>query len=201
MSCRTDLLCRPTVQTSVEGRTGGTDLCKDLHVAKTWLSIRVELIEGAGRGFWPRPGRVLAAARTHTFADLAVAIDDAFARWDRSHLHEFRFADETRIGQSEDDWDEPGAVLDDQATKLSMLNTGDQFLYVFDLGDGWHHLCTVGEQKIDPLEELGITPAKPLPYWGWGDIPDQYGRRFAEDDGDGPVPPDPKQTDLPPFFP
>jgi hypothetical protein len=170
-------------------------------VAKTWVSIRVELVEGAGRSFWPRPGRILAAARSHTFADLAVAIDDAFARWDRSHLHEFRLADETRIGQSEDDWNEPGAALDDQKTKLSMLNTGDEFLYVFDLGDGWHHLCTVGEQKIDPLDEFGITPSKPLPYWGWGDIPDQYGRRFAEDDGEGPVPPDPKQTDLPPFFP
>ena len=56
--------------------------------------------------------------------------------------------------------------------------------------------------KIDPLEELGLKPARPLPYWGWGDRPDQNGRPWAEDDGsDGLVPPDPRRTDLPPFFP
>jgi len=49
-------------------------------MARTWLSIRVELVEGRGERFWPRPGRILAAARNHTFAQLAEAIDDAFAR-------------------------------------------------------------------------------------------------------------------------
>jgi hypothetical protein len=34
-------------------------------------------------------GRIFAAARSHTFAQLATAIDDAFARWDRAHLHMF----------------------------------------------------------------------------------------------------------------
>jgi hypothetical protein len=34
----------------------------------------------------------------------------------------------------------------------------------------------VGEVKVDPLEVLGIRPDVPLPYWGWGSIPDQYGR-------------------------
>src|SRR5260370_38651972 len=64
----------------------------------TWLSIRVELIEGRGVRYWPRPGRLFAAAKTHSYAQLATAIDDAFARWDRSHLHEFELADGTRIG-------------------------------------------------------------------------------------------------------
>ncbi|MGO1200255.1 MAG: hypothetical protein ACTMKY_10200, partial [Dermabacteraceae bacterium] len=41
------------------------------------------------------------------------------------------------------------------------------------------------------VEVLGIRPSSPLPYWGWGSIPDQYGRRWAEDDGEGPVPPRP----------
>jgi hypothetical protein len=58
-------------------------------VARTWLSIRVDLIEGRGEQYWPRPGRIFAAARSHTFKQLADAIDDAFARWDRSHLQEF----------------------------------------------------------------------------------------------------------------
>jgi hypothetical protein len=50
------------------------------------LSLRVDLIEGHGEEYWPRPGRIFAAARSHTFKQLADAIDDAFARWDRSHL-------------------------------------------------------------------------------------------------------------------
>jgi len=49
-------------------------------MARTWLSIRVDLIAGHGEELWPRPGRLFAAARTHTFAQLATAIDDAFAR-------------------------------------------------------------------------------------------------------------------------
>jgi hypothetical protein len=55
-------------------------------MARTWLSIRVDLVEGGGHDtIWPRPGRIFVAARSHTFAQLAIAIDDAFARWDRSH--------------------------------------------------------------------------------------------------------------------
>ncbi len=189
-----------SVQTRVKVSTKRSGDCQDLYVAKTWLSIRVDLVEGAGRSYWPRPGRVFAASGSHTFADLAVAIDDAFARWDRSHLHDFRLAGGTRIALPDDEWDEPGARLDEQATKLNRLEANEQFVYVFDFGDGWTHLCTVGAAKIDPLVELGITPRKPLPYWGWGDIPDQYGRRFAEDDGEGPIPPDPEGADLPPFF-
>ncbi len=59
-------------------------------MSRTWLSIRVDLIEGHGEPCWPRPGRIFAAARSHTFSQLADAIDDAFARWDRSHAREFR---------------------------------------------------------------------------------------------------------------
>jgi hypothetical protein len=62
-------------------------------VARTWLSIRVDLIEGHGDQYWPRPERIFAAARSHTFKQLADAIDDAFARWDRSHLQEFTLAE------------------------------------------------------------------------------------------------------------
>ncbi len=169
-------------------------------MARTWLSIRVEIVEGRGGSFWPRPGRIFAAARSHTFAELAVAIDDAFARWDRAHLYEFRLLDDTRIGLPEHDWNE-GLCFEARRTKLSRLAPGEDFVYVFDFGDGWHHLCTVGEQRIDPIDTLGIEPAQPLPYWGWGDLPDQYGRRWAEDDGESPVPVNPKRTDLPPFFP
>jgi len=64
-------------------------------MARTWLSIRVDLVEGHGEQYWPRPGRIFAAARSHSFRQLADAIDDAFARWDRSHLQEFTLAGQT----------------------------------------------------------------------------------------------------------
>ena len=64
---------------------------------RTWLSISVELIEGRGTALWSRPGRIFAVSKQHTFERFAVAIDDAFARWDRAHLHEFQlFAPEQR---------------------------------------------------------------------------------------------------------
>jgi len=87
-------------------------------MTRTWLSIRVDLVEGRGERLWPRPGRTFAAARSHTFAALATAIDDAFGRWDRTHLQEFHLADGTRLTTPYGDDDESGPVLDDRRTKL-----------------------------------------------------------------------------------
>jgi hypothetical protein len=39
-------------------------------------------------------------------------------------------------------------------------------------------------------------PTHPLPYWGWGSIPDQHGRQSDDDSADG-LPVDPKGADLP----
>lgn len=55
-------------------------------VARTWLSIRIDLVHGYGEDFWPRPGRIFAAARRHTFEELAEAINTALGRWDFAHL-------------------------------------------------------------------------------------------------------------------
>lgn len=172
-------------------------------MARTWISIKVDLVEGQGERIWPQPGRIFAAARSYTFEQLSTAIDDAFARWDRSHLWAFRFPGDLRIEVPTpfDDWPLPGESLDASRTKLSRLEAGEQFLYEFDFGDSWMHLCTVGEERIDPLDTLGIVPSYPLPYWGWGQLPDQYGRRWDGDDGESPPPPDPGQTDLGPFLP
>jgi Plasmid pRiA4b ORF-3-like protein len=144
----------------------GTEL-----MARTWLSIRVDLVEGGGLdSIWPRPGRIFAAARSHTFAQLATAIDDAFARWDRSHLHLFELAETRLIGPVE--WDEePEASLPSDSVRLSRLKPEERFTYTFDLGDDWTHLCTVADSRIDPLDTLGIVPDVPLPYWGWGQHP------------------------------
>jgi hypothetical protein len=171
-------------------------------VARIWLSIRVDLIEGHGEQYWPRPGRIFAAARSHTFKQLADAIDDAFARWDRSHLQEFTHADGRRLCDPDPDWEIEGEVTEDfRQVKLSRLHPGEQFAYVFDLGDDWAHLCTVGARRIDPAEVLGILPGTPLPYWGWGDIPDQYRRRWDDDGGESRPPRNPGLADLPPLRP
>ena len=170
-------------------------------MARTWLSIRVDLIEGHGEHLWPRPGRILAAARSHTFAQLAEAIDDAFGRWDRAHLHDFELADGTRLTTPYEDWEELGLALDDRRVHLGRLRPSAQFVYVFDFGDHWAHLCTVGPTRIDPEETLGILPDAPLPYWGWGDIPDQYRRRWDGDDGETTLAVNPGLSDLPPLQP
>jgi Plasmid pRiA4b ORF-3-like protein len=132
-------------------------------VARTWLSIRVDLVSGLGGDYSPRPGRIFAAARSHSFRELADAIDTAFARWDRAHLYQFVLADGRRIGQPEfDDFDQ--GFVDGGRTKLSTLTLGEQFLYEFDFGDSWLHLCTVGPTRIDPTAALGTVPTQPLRY-------------------------------------
>jgi hypothetical protein len=130
-----------------------------LFVARTWLSIRVDLVSGRGADYWPRPGRIFAAARSHRFSQLANAIDTAFARWDRPHLYQFVLADGRRIGQREfDEFDDDEVFIDGTTTTLSALTLGEHFVYEFDFGDCWTHLCTVEPAQIDPATELGITP-------------------------------------------
>lgn len=165
-------------------------------MARTWLSVTVELLGGRGDELWPWPGRVLAVAPSHTFEDLAEAINDAFARWDRSHLSMFTLPDGRLVTDPETGEEQSGLGVGPSGSSLDMakatvagtVDRGAEFRYTFDLGDDWVHRCVVGEDVIDPLEQVGSTPPSPLPYWGWGAIPDQYGRRWADDDGisDGP---------------
>lgn len=134
-------------------------------MAQTWLSIWVDLIEGHGEERWPRPGRTFAAAHSHTFKRL----DDAFARWDRSHLQDFTLADGRRLCDPDPDWEIEGEVTEDcRRVKLSRLQPGDQFANVFYLGDDWAHLRTVGARRIDPVEVLGILPDSAAAVLGLG---------------------------------
>jgi hypothetical protein len=104
---------------------------------------------------------------TQTFADLASAVDDAFARWDRAHLHMFDLGDPAGL-LIDQNWEDPhDESRVDDSVKLGVLKPGQQFVYVFDLGDNWTHLCTVGAERIDPMDTLGVTPQHPTPYWGW----------------------------------
>ena len=154
-------------------------------MARTWLRIRVDLLGGGGIDCDPSPGRIFILRPSHTFAQLATAIDAAFARWDLSHLHEFELADGRLIGFPDDSFAPDVAWLDHARMKVgSTVKPGDEFSYVFDLGDNWRHRCVVELEKADPLTELGVVPAEPAAFWGWGSIPDQYGRRSFDGNED-----------------
>jgi len=151
------------------------------------MIVRVLLAAQGGEEFVGAPGRDLLVSDTHTFADLATAIDRAFARWDLSHLHEFRFADGRRIGMIDpDDLDGDAADLDEQKMTVQQagLRRGDTFEYVFDFGDSREHRCTVLRCKVDPMKESGAASSEIVPVFGWGTIPDQYGRTTPDEDSE-----------------
>lgn len=171
-------------------------------MARTWLSIRVELLGGRGEDLWPWPGRVLLVGPSHTFAQFAEAIDVAFARWDRAHLCQFTLADGTVITDEEtglDSLDSPVGPLGAhplvlERTRLDRVKPGDELRYLFDFGDDWTYACTVDDEKVDPREVFGATPKAPVVVRGWGTIPDQYGRAW---DGDAYGEPAPRRPRVP----
>lgn len=156
---------------------GGRVERRGSEMPKSWVTIRVRLLGGAGIECDPPPGRIMLVGPRHTFADLAEAIDAAFARWDLSHLHMFELADGRVMGEPDSDWDD--RVEDETAHKVTTtVGPGDRFQYVFDLGDDWRHECEVLD-VADPVE-AGVILPRPVPIWGWGSIPDQYGRETEE---------------------
>jgi hypothetical protein len=151
-------------------------------MARTWLQIRVDLLGGRGMDCVPSPGRIFIVGPGHTFEQLAEAIDVGFARWDLSHLHVFELADGRRVGFPDDSFGLDLGWLDHARLKVAReVKPGEEFAYVFDLGDDWRHRCTVLQDKADPVEEYGTPPAMPAAIWGWGTIPDQYGRRSFDE--------------------
>ncbi len=169
-------------------------------MAQTWLSIRVDLIEGHGEEYWPRPGRIFAAARSHTFKQLADAIDDAFRPLGplaSAGLHPRRRQALVR----------PGPGLGDRGRGHRKLPASDVVAATAGravrlrvrsrrrLGSPVHRRRAADRPSRGP----GIVPDTPLPYWGWGDIPDQHRRRWDDDDGESPPPVNPGLTDLPPL--
>jgi Plasmid pRiA4b ORF-3-like protein len=154
-------------------------------VARTWLAIKVDLLGGRGEALDPTPGRIFMVGPSHSFEQFAKAIDSAFGRWDLGHLHEFELPDGRRIGFPDDEFGPELEWLDHAKLKVAKeVKPGDAFSYVFDLGDNWEHRCVVQPDKVDPLEEYGTVPPVPVAFWGWGAIPDQYGRRSFDDQGE-----------------
>jgi len=155
-------------------------------VARTWLAVRVDLLGGGGVDCDPSPGRIFIVGPSHTFEALAEAINAGFARWDLSHLHSFVLADGRLIGYPDDTFEPDVVWLDHARLKVAReVRPGEVFEYVFDLGDNWRHRCTVEAEKVDPVEAYGVVPERPVAIWGWGSIPDQYGRlSFDGEDGD-----------------
>jgi hypothetical protein len=164
-------------------------------MTRRWQAIRVELLRGRDVVCDPPPGRVLVCPPHTTFEQLGEAIDVALARWDLSHLRMFELSDGTSVVDdelAEEMVASPfGPVVPRTApltTRVSSLvEEGSTFSYVFDLGDAWTHRCRV-VGRVDPEDALGIVPDRPLASWGWGSIPDQYGRRWEDDDGESDVP-------------
>jgi hypothetical protein len=154
-------------------------------MARTWLQIRVDLLGGGGIECDPSPGRIFIVGPSHSFAVFAEAIDAAFSRWDLSHLHNFELADERLVGFPDDSFAPDLVWLDHEKLKVVReVKPGEEFEYVFDLGDNWRHRCLVQDEKADPLEVYGVVPSRPVAIWGWGWIPDQYGRRSFDEDED-----------------
>jgi hypothetical protein len=144
-----------------------------------WMTVRVELVSGRGTDFDPPPGRVFIVGPSNTFGDFADAIDLHFARWDLGHLHLFQLADGREIGYPDPEF--PEWLDHERITLSSAVSKGDDFEYIFDLGDEWTHHCSVEDVGIDPTEVFGQKPELPIPIWGWGSMPDQYGRRSSSD--------------------
>ena len=107
----------------------------------------------------------------HTFRELAEAINAAFARWDLGHPYVFRLPDGSRTGT---------AFEDDTEQAAARSPEGEAFDYEFDFGDSWEHRCTVLETGVVPEDAYGVRPKGPVAVWGWGMIPDQYGRTTSE---------------------
>jgi hypothetical protein len=99
-------------------------------VARTWPRIKVDLLGGGGIDCDPSPGRIFLVRPSHTFAQLATAIDAAFGRWDLSHLHEFELADGRLVGFPDDEYEPEVVSLDHAKLKVgSTVKPGDEFTY------------------------------------------------------------------------
>jgi hypothetical protein len=164
------------------------------------MTIRV-VLTGQPHATLPRPpGRVLLVHADHAFSDLADAIDTGFGRWDLTPSHQFDVEGRMLLSSDAvDDGPEDADDTDEVTVGEVGLRVAARFGYTFDLSEQWTHECTVDEVGVDPFEAAGEEPEVPVPLFGWGQIPDQYGRMTEDDtDDDGEEEPLALPTDFDP---
>ena len=73
--------------------------------------------------------------------------------WSDAHLHEFTFREKRYAPPDEEDQFQEVETLDESKFRLNqLLQTGDFFEYVYDLGDSWQHGITV-----ESIRDLNIS--------------------------------------------
>ena len=150
------------------------------------LTIKVDLVSGRAQRFEPPPGRMFLVLPHHTFADLFVAIEETFGRWDQAHLFEFTLPDGRTLGSPDDeDGEDEIDAFCHEVVVSEAVRPGDRFSYVFDLGDSWMHECEVlsvhHEDSAEMPDEIEHLPV--VSVMGWGTLPDQHGNASWDDVG------------------
>lgn len=160
-----------------------------------WLTIRVVLQGARDSVLEQPPGRVFLAHADHAFGELAEAIDTAFGRWDPTPAHEFEVEGRLLAPLEYDEGvamarEHEGELEPEDSEEVTVgevgLRLGAQFSYVFDSGFRWSHTCVVDELDVDPYEVYSDEPSTPVAIFGWGDLPDQYGRTLEDDEPELP---------------
>lgn len=107
-----------------------------------------------GDTFDESPVHVIQLGPTSTFAELSRAIDTLFGHESDMHLHEFRQGGRDLVSMPEfEDYD---ASIDEAILPVSsLLDPGDTFEYVYDLGDYWRHRCDVLASAARPSTRKG----------------------------------------------
>jgi len=96
-----------------------------------------------------------------------------------SHLHEFVLDDGIRLS-SPIPMGQPGSCST-TGDYVVPARASEQFVYAFDLGDDWGHICTSETVGFDPVDEARLGARGAVAVLGWGRIPDQYRRRWESD--------------------
>jgi len=147
------------------------------------MTVRVVLEARDGATLPQAAGRVILARLDHTFAEFARAIDTSFGRWDLTPVHEFEVYGRRLLSDVAADEGGIAEASDDVRLGETHLRPGAPFSYVFDLGENWQHTCDVESPLVD-AGQYGEQPELPIAVFGWGTIPDQFGRETEEDDED-----------------
>lgn len=139
----------------------------------TWYRVRVDLLETT-----PAIWREVLVPADLPLPAFSTVLQAAMG-WENSHLHSFARTAESHW-QSRPRWamDVPGEPLEGphelperDATVATLLGTpGDQATYLYDFGDDWEHLLTLGE-ILDSGASAVVDLASPVLTQGEGVCP------------------------------